>query len=348
MKDYKDYMDSFSASAELQSKTISRLRGAASERYDTKNRNVRDRRLMRAIPVWARVACTAVLVCAVLTATAYAVYSYVTWVQAENADPGGSFIMEPINEAEYNTYLESSGTITSSTVYRHDFKNQHVVDERTMQAIEEYLTGMVFTADGDAFELFVPVSGGFQADDRGNVLYDKDGRAIGDISYERIGAGDLIGIRILPIEEVDKWFEFSDTYDEAVAFLGKDFRLPTIYTDGFGPPTFRVNGDESLVELLGRRAVYISLDGDPGMYFFVEVNRDTGDDAWSWYTPDSIVTEGEIAGVSVYKIINEESNRYTWSLDGLTYMFFQFKSHPIYNNSFTDEQCEEIIMSMIE
>ena len=259
--------------------------------------------------------------------------------------------MVPIGETEYNLYLESSGTTISSTIYRHDFTIQPVIDERMMQVLDEYLKDRVFTAAGDAFELFMRVPGGFQAYDKGYALYDEIGRAIGDISYFRVGTDDPSGIMILSIEEVDAWFVFSDTYDEAVAFLGKDFRLPAIHTDSFGPPTFRRNGGddcEIIARITGRRAVYVSLDGDPGMYFFAEANRDSETDAEAWYATDAVITVGEIAGVTVYKISDEKMNRYTWTYNDLTYMFFQIMDHPRNINSFTDEQCEDIIRSMIE
>jgi len=348
MKAYNEYYDSHSVSEELQNKTMSRLNDAMSEKYEFTPYNRQKRRSINSIPTFARAACVIVLVCVVLTATAYAVVSLVTWKPAENADPGGSFVVEPIEEAEYDSYLESSGVTTLATIYRHNFLTQPIVDERTMQIINEYLKDRVFTADGKAFELFVPIPGGFQADDRGYALYDEDGRVIGDISYTRIGADIPSGILILPKEVVVEWFEFSDTYDAAATFLGKDFRLPTVFTDESGPPSFRINGDEDFAEIFGRRAVYVSLDGDPGMYFFVETNRRAEDDAWIWYAPDAVVTEGEVAGVTIYKISKEDVNRYTWTLDGLTYMFFQFKSDPINDNCFTDEQCEDIIRSMIE
>lgn len=350
MKEYKDYMDSFSASEELQHKTLTRIDNAvaAHGKIDSPRRGRRELRFLSAIPAWARVACTAVLLIIVLSASAYAVYSYVTWTQTGSADSGGSFVMEPVEKEEFDSYLESTGTVSLRTIYRYNFNEQPIVDEETMRVLNKYLKDRVFTADGAAFELFVPVSGGYQANDKGCTLYDEAGRVIGDIRANNVGTAAPNGITILSVAEVEKWFAFTDTYDEAVAFLGKDFRLPTVLTDGFSPPAFRKNGDETLVKATGRRAIYISLDGEPGMYYFVETNRDASADATVWYATDSVITEGEIAGVSVSKISSEDLNRYTWSLDGLTYMFFQFKSHPVSVNCFSDEQCEKIIRSMIE
>jgi hypothetical protein len=279
------------------------------------------------------------------------VVHYTIWEPTENADTGGSYIMVPVGETEYNIYLESSGAITASAIYRHDLAIQPVIDERTMQILDEYLKDRVFTAAGDAFDLFIPVPGGFQADDKGYSLYDEVGRAIGYISYRRLGNDDPSGIMILTVNEVDAWFVYNDTYDEAVAFLGKDFRLPAIHTDGFGPPTFRKSGGEDyemIARITGRRAVYVLLDGDPGMYFFVETNRGSETDAEVWHATDAVITMGEIAGVTVYKISGERMNRYTWTYNDLTYMFFQNLDHPTNINFFTDEQYEDIIRSMIE
>ena len=282
------------------------------------------------------------------------VVHYTTWEPTGNADPGGSYIIAPIDEDDYFNSLDSSVVSISYIMYQYDFRIQEIIDERVMQEIGEYLHGRIFTADGKPYELFVPVPGGFQADDKGNTLYDEDGREIGAIRYTRSRDGSFCGIDIESIEEVEEQTErlaFTDTYDEAVAFLGKDFRLPATLTDGFGPPTYRRNGGEDyemVARITGRRAVYVSLDGDPGMYFFVEANRDSETDVKTWYVPDAVITEGEIAGVTVYKISDERMNRYTWTLDDLTYMFFQIMVHPNNVNCFTDEQCEDIIRSMIE
>ena len=360
MKAYKDYLDNFSAGTELQNKTLSRLNTSINEKHETILYNGQKRQFMRTLPAWPRVVCMIAALCVALTATAYAVVRFVTWEPAENADAGGSFLVEPISEEDYKSYLESldfSNQIISTTIYRHGFVRQAIIDEEVMQMLDERLRNRVFTLEGQAFELFVPVPGGFQADNRGIALYDENGSEIGDISYVIAGTNEFIidrlfpnGIRILSVEEVAGWFDFSDTYDEAAAFLGKDFRLPAVHTSGFGPPEFRLNGDESFTASTGRRAVYVSQSGNPGIYFFVETNRDTEADADIRYAPGAVITQGEISGVTVYKIESEEANSYTWTFDGLTYMFSQSKSDPVNVDfsSFTDEECEEIIRSMID
>ena len=324
MKAYKDYMDSFSPDEKWQNDTIKKLQGMSTG----SKKSFAHKGL--------RMAAMIAVMCLALGITAYAVIN-VVWAPAEEADTGGSWVMVPVEE----DYYEREGMLIGTGIYVKGFDlSQNVLDEETAQALRELLEGKVFTEDGEPFDLFVHAPGGYIADDRGYALYGADGVEIGSIYYDSIIRSKPISIDISTAAQVEELYAFPYSYEDAAKFLGQDFRLPAVYTESLSPPGFKMQ-DESY---RGRYAVYVSLGGEPGMYFFVERNRSGEPDEWA--APGAAITEALIADTAVYKISDDiAGNRYTWENDGLTYMFFQSTGSPA---CFTDEQCEDIIRSMIE
>ncbi|MCL2019694.1 MAG: hypothetical protein FWG70_08050 [Oscillospiraceae bacterium] len=331
LRNYKDYMDCHTADEALQSKTMDRIRESAFKAHKEKTQ----RRPIRTVRV-----CIVAAVCIALTITAYALAN-MEWSPAETADTGAGWEMTPISTDDYNSYLEKNDIISeqmfylAESVYPGEVESL-ALDEEMAEIITLFLENKVFTADGMAFDLLVQTSEGFVADDRGFDLFDEKGTSIGRIDYKYIGSGKPFDIAIFSKEDVSKWYEFPETYEEAVKFLGYEFRLPTVYIEDDGAFGFKNDINPN------RRAVYIS---GHGMYMFVEINGlGTAFDGEEWFVPESIIEETEFNGTIVYKISNDDLNRYTWSTDNLTYMFFQFKNR---SSSWSDEQCEEIIRSMI-
>ena len=325
MKAYKDYMDSISISDKWQKDTINKLNAA----YICSNKSY--------VPKALRVALFAAIICITLSATAFAVVSYI-WEHAERADTGGRWVMVPV-EADY---YEKEGISLAKALYCFDqCFTFPIFDEESMLILNDLLKDNVFTEDGEPFNLFIPVAGGYQAADRGYSLFDTLGNGIGEIYYVSLGhQGKPIAIEVITIEiSIRNHNNYVDTYEDASIFIGQSFRLPTIYIDSFSPPVFKIQDDY----YINRYSVYINYEGEPGMYFFVEKTRT--DSYEEWVAPGAVITATEMAGTTVYKISDDCCNRYTWEYNGLTYMFFQFFDTP---KQFTDEQVIEIIISMIE
>jgi len=188
-------------------------------------------------------------------------------------------------------------------------------------------------ADTNGTIVFVPLSEEyFSKVENGFLLFERN--------------GERVGIRLDddPIELTDNHIEemnYADTIEDAITVLGQHFRLPTAYTENLLPPEFNIQIDEIILQ---RHSVYVRLSGDPAIFFYVEKNRD-GD---PWFLPllnGCTITNAEILGIVVYKLSDDNLNRYYWEHEELTYMLFQNINEP---SQFSDEQMVEIIISMIE
>jgi len=276
--------------------------------------------------------------CVLFSGIAYAGVS-MQWFQTERADSGGSWVMVPTN----GDFYDNVDNDTLHIVYSSLNEEQPVFDADIAARLIELMAGKLYTQDGIPFDLLVRGVDGYTADDSGGEIFDAQGSRIDEIYYEAYDNG-VLGINTISIRTIEEIKnDYSDSYDDAADFLGNDFRIPAVYTDGFDPPRFNIQDDT----LYGRnrRAVYVDINGDPGMFYFVEQMRTPGDTAYDWAASDAEIYMSEIADTVVYKIIDEDSHRYTWNYNGLTYMFFNFIDEP---NPFSDLQCEEIIRSMIE
>jgi hypothetical protein len=225
------------------------------------------------------------------------------------------------------------------------------------------LWGQVVTEDGMLIELLAPVkdffSSDYQADDNGNVLYNTYGSEIGIIYYASVINGDPYRVSIWTKEDIEKQLGYNSTYEEAVSLLGRDFRLPTIYTGELDPPKFQLTSyitDAETEDSEPNEVKWVSVRysgyNTPNMFFTIENIRkdhDVTSPTSPWYVPDGVIEEREIAGIKVYKIYSNDDYYndfiiYSWEYDGLSYIFNTTTEGP----SFTDKQCEKIIKSMIE
>lgn len=322
---------------------IEQVRENCHRQYVSRNRKKR-LRLSTAV--------AAMVVCLLLSGIAYAVVDYVS----ERLDIGGSyeFVIVP------DDFYEREGTISLQYLYisGQPAEQQPQFDAKTAKILNELLSNKFFTVDGATFELIVPVSGLFskkyRADDKGNVLYNSDGYEIGSILFESAIGSDPHSIHIWTKEEVEKQLGYNSTHEEAVSLLGKDFRLPIIYTEGLEPPVFQLtdieeafiinNENQELLPYEVKR-VQVWFGGTPGMSFTIERIRSENNVTTPWHIPGGVIEEFEISGTKIYKIsANFGDGFYLWVHDGLIYMFHRVDLP----DAFTEEQCEEIIASMIE
>jgi len=280
--------------------------------------------------------------CALLSGIAYA-GARMQWVPAERADSGGSWVMV----STIGDFHDNVGTEELYMIYSSLADEQPVFDSDIAERLTELMAGMFFTEEGEPIDLLVHGGEGYTADDRGWGLFDALGNRIDEVYYEANDNG-IVGINSISfntnaIEDLDV---FPDSYDDAAGFLGNDFKIPSIYTDRFGPPQFKIQDEAQYGYGSNRKAVYVNMSGKPGIYFFVEQMRPQGEAAGEWAALGAEIFTSEIAGTAVYKITDKTGcQRYTWDHGGLTYMLFNYTGEP---EAFSDAQCEEIIRSMIE
>ena len=311
--------------------------------------------LLKYAPAWARAACLAVLICAAFGATAYAVYQSVVWEATEGTvDTGARFVLIPDKDyipVDNNTTV----LIGILTIYEKNITVPlSVLDEDTANTVRDQLKGQVFTSDGEHFELLAQVESGYQADDRGFTLYDSGGEEIIKIGLAIVD-NDGFESKLVTIWNTTAYEQPpSVTYDEAAAFLGSDFRLPTANTEHLDPPVFHILRPVSVVQMqisYYNESVQVNLfGGNPSIVYYVFPNRGDSDIASHINVPGDIVFEGMLADVTVYKFAYPNSNLFMWEFEGLTYAIdhYTWASGDFSFGSFSDEKIEEIIRSMIE
>jgi hypothetical protein len=299
----------------------------------------------------------AVVVCLTLTTMAYAAARFI----GERLDTGGSVEFVAVQ----GDYHEQAGTEFLTMLYNSDItlKNQPYFNAKTARLLNNMLIGKVFSEKGAPVELLAPVKGLFssdyQADDKGDVLHDSDGAEIGIIYYASVINGEPYRISIWAKEEIEKQLGSNATYEEAVSFIGRDFKLPAEYTGGLESPGFNLTSyiadsetDESAqYEVKQVTVQYIGLTS-PNMRFIIEnirQNKYAESPVSPRYIPGGIIEEFEIAGTTVHKIYSNEDSyndfiNYSWEHDGLSYILNTTTSKP----SYTDEYYEKIIKSIIE
>ena len=290
----------------------------------------------------------------------FATVVYAATVLTERFDTGGSMSLTPVAYDSTEFQEQQASTFFGRSIYansRADFLPPFIrfvsydhfegFDSGTAQLINEALAGKIFTADGAPFVLMVPMPNqDLYRAERGSVLYNANGYEIGMITtvttydgeFTAFDCDGLLWVEILTVTDLINQFEFSATYEEAIMFLGRNFRLPTAHVDAFNPPKFQVEGS---IETIGRVNIrYVRGDelfGD--LFLSVENIRDESLEPAHLYFVGEI-TRFEIAGVTIHRIIPH--NAFWWIHDDLVY------SLSLSAGTFTDRQIEEIIRSMIE
>jgi len=345
---------------------LSELFGSSDERFRENYSNtlvkLRTEDVTRKRHHWRMITVIVVVCMIAMTGVAYAVSQLNLKVvgRVDDIDIGAAWKLVAAAE----NYYESERISLSRGIYRYDLQNERFLrfDPYTAQALCKLLADNVFTADGKPFDLLVadPQSGEYYADDRGNTLYDKSGAALAEIRYYSVVQSNPLSLETRTIDDVISQRELelegqygiklTFDYSEAAGLLGANFRLPTVYTEDFEPPEYRLQGLPFTIDGIENRigdrlAVYVTIKGDPGIYFFAENALREGISPEDWFAPGAVIEECQLADRTVYRIINEEMTRYTWENDGLVYMIFQSTNDP---NEFTDEQFVEIIWSMIQ
>ena len=355
MSIYKDYMDSFTAGEQLQRKALDKLSGIPGEqdRASVFDRITRFSVFKRA-PAWVRAACLAVLVCAALGATAYAVYQSVAWTPAEGiVDTGAHFVLIPDN----NYTMLREGSSLTETIVMYEKSNTGslpVMDDDTAAIVRDQLKGRVFTGSGEPFELLVQVPGGYQADDGGFTLYDNGGEEIIKIGLATVDAdGDGAQQKLVTVFNAADVIQHNfAAYDEASAFLGSDFRLPAVNDEYLDPPEFQLfrQGMNGRIMVPSDYVLVSYSGGSLGLAYAVYPIRSESGVARYINVPEDKVFEGVVAGVTVYKIADPSVNTFIWEFEGLTYVLMHGAGEPdaFITGLFTDGQIEEIIRSMIE
>ena len=364
MNAYRDYMDNITADAQLQEKTLDKLVAVLNgqRRTSSLGKSAKKPLLFRLAPAWARAACFALLICIALGATAYAVLQHILWEPTEGIiDTGAQFVIvpqenqPPAHNAEHTlpAGIEAGVVYSSKTIYvKNSTEPLPIINEANAQILRELLAGVVFTVEGEPFDLLIQVVGGYQADDRGIALHDRENMELIGISF-RYQYGDEdekpLFITTWNIGDEERGYR-EDSYDEAAVFLGGDFRLPTVHTEHLNPPMFQIITDGS--QGMGGGYVAVSIIGsNPSICYEVYPKRNAGDHAMEIYRTGGIASEGLIEGVIVYKLENDGgiTAGYMWEFEDMTYYLTHWRWAPEdFNDPFTDEQIEEIIRSMVE
>lgn len=334
-------------------KELSKIFGASDEGFRNNFNNVLAKLQTEESPRRVRKMCLNIavivfVVCAALTGTAYAVEK----IFVDRADIGAKWVLVSAPE----DYYESGDSVMFMPIYSVDVTadEQPYVDAGTAQILHGLLEGMVFTAAGEPIEIMasVPDSDEYRIVTGDGVLYNKEGEELRSIYYRTVGYSEPLDIWIWTKAEYEAQREaerkgidgikLTDDYEEAAHLLGSDFCLPGVYTAGLDSPEFRYQETKYGTEA-GRKAVYVTYRGTPGIYYFAEAMRSEDEVPNEWYADGAVIEQCEIKGTTVYKASAKDIIRYTWTHDGIVYMIFQNYSP----NEFTDEQIVEIIVSMI-
>jgi len=269
------------------------------------------------------------------------------------------FIMIPDDCPEYHARWAEA--ISAAPVYVNRYSDvlppllegeNPAFDSDTAQIINGMLTGRVFTADGASFDLMVAIPYKYPimywADDRGNVLYDEYGNEVGEIRLLTVTTIDSewepLDIMITSRADFEIVWGYNNTFEEAIAILGRNLRLPTVHMEGFSSPRFRVI---DMYEAWLTNGVTIRFSHNEcdlwfaDMLICVENVRADNSEPWTIYMPGEI-TQLEIASVTAYKITADRyATQIFWVHDGLVYRL-------IPSDVLTDVQITEIIQSMVE
>lgn len=276
--------------------------------------------------------------------------AYAVGIVINRLDTGGGaeFIMTPYDSPEYQEhranmvaawplYVSNNSPESVLRVFSPD-SLAHFDADATL-VINKLLAGRIFIAYGTAFELMAAVpslSGVYQADSRGNVLFNEDGYEIGIIYVNATLDKEPVSVDIFTLAEIEGG-NAPSTHDEARVFLGRDFRLPTAYTDGFQPPRFYLSDLRGVVHVR-----YMREQPYGYMHLTIEHIRGESEQAIGVFVADGEITALEIAEATVYRIdVGGVASRFVWQHDGLVYVLYP-------SRILTDLQHKQIIRSMLE
>ena len=372
MKSYNNYMENIIADDNMQKRALDKITELSNNNSSIEYNQNRNFDLRFIIPAWARVACLVIIACIALSGTALAVIHFVQW-EPVDIEQGVVFTIkdgEIIPLYHDLIYGVDYFKLDVHVLYeRNSLDEPHVVNIEIAEDLRSRLESLVFTEDGKPFDLFVPVPGGYIADDRGFTLYMLDNAMGEEYSFEERamkiksisytinifafdGGADksLIEepymIMITPeLEDYKLPFMKDVSYEEAVAFLGRDFRMPTKYIENFSIQTIIITRWE---DSPAPDMVSVGLYGNfPSLMFSVQASNEDG----FMYIAYGELSESIIGGVTVFRTRREIMTEYYWEFDGLIYRLYQWTYSPSpeeYVLIFTDEQIEDIIRSMIE
>jgi len=216
------------------------------------------------------------------------------------------------------------------------------------QVINDMLAEKIFTADGEPFVLMtaIPNQNLYRADDRHNILFNENGHEIGIIRIAATWEGEFVWADILTRTEFEEMFRYAAAYHEGAALLGQHFRLPTVHTEKFNSPSFRLEywTEPETGEHI-RRVIVRYMEGDAAhndLIIVVETTREEMTEPLSTLYTAAEITKIEIAGITVAKMTYAGySSTFSWIYDDLVYNLLP----P--SGVFTDGELEEIIESML-
>ena len=290
-----------------------------------------------------------------LSAAAYAVasiaFNRTESVPANVADAGGSQVIVPMDEETKQAYQAASVGNTSHNIYvkNPDTKQNvnKIFDSDTANVLRGLLEGKVFAKDGEPFDFvaYLLKNNNLLEPYPDIYIYSADGEEIRQIVYwakEPFGTPTAVSFSFEDLIMPD----YADTYESAAVKLGKEFRLPDVtYIEEYD---FKYEAD---FNPHGNMKVWISIRHAKGGAAFsvaVENSRDDGTEPDYLQAP-VVIEDFEIDGIVIHKVtLDSGFKEYMWEHDSLSYMLMQYPD-VCGTVTFcpTDEQCEEIIWSMI-
>jgi len=335
------------------------------EKFDGAIRNMRASEThrhtmrLRMVPVLA-----AVLACLLVSTVVYAVVS--NYVDRVDTGANWELVTTPDPTKKYNLmdnyfkapHISSSwfNGVSCYSLYWVDYpfeRDIKFIDAETAKVLSAQAEGYIFTEDGEPFDPFFPMpnmENMYWVSDMGHKLYD-DPRARGSSQIVQIcyTFADIDAERepIIFWRTID-YYEESVTYEEASEFLGRPLRLPEKESLYYGSPKFLIECGKSWETNRMTEKVRVTLDESAklGFLFFVSMPREDGEEPEEWLAEGAVIEVLEVAGTTVYKAVQENYlTRYIWKDGELTYVFYQ---NPGEYKPLTDEECIEVIKSMIE
>ena len=339
----------------------------------------------------------------VFTTAAYAVGSY---INRQRFDTGGhvEYVIVPFDSPEYQERLTgpSYGPLYFSPNHEDSWRfpvqpSRASHSSERAQIIRDVLDGRIFTADGLPFDLMLPAGTGYRAYG-GYALFTADGYEISHIyvreKFHDVMVYEILGAVILTFEgtvcgDEDGRFaghaagmgQYRHTYEEAAAFLGRDFLLPSVHTELFEPPVFEVAALLT-TEAICSGVVTMRLRGcgnNSDIMIFLEPIRDEDTAPRELLLADGEITVfDEVNGVTIYQVTGFwHSTHFIWTYDGIVHKMYSpiiLRNDPnppplvfstVYcdccgkhssvtatqgraRQTFTDQQIREFIRSMIE
>jgi hypothetical protein len=284
----------------------------------------------------------AVLITAVFMVLAGGVFAaaqqIAKWRTVEEADIGANWVLISVQEC----IMTTSGGIYPLPIFHIHYPKElfEPFCAEDAKLLRSKLDGLLFTADGEPFDLIAPIPGtdNFWADDRGMALYNADGEYISMIVFNR-QYGELTGdykffykaeddlLRESIIKGEQDYIKLTFDYEEANAFLGVDLRLDAFDVEEYEQVEFNLYDWSKWVSSDGLGSAMTNMEviayfGTPSAGMTVKIEpAETGDDASADYFVAyvGVIEQSEFAGVTVTRITGDESLTYYWEINGLIY-----------------------------